>query len=475
MPLMRRNPTGGLTIKAALILGFGLTLAIWLVTGYQFAESMATAEEQATAIASRYVQAQDLLASLRTQVLASSGIARDALLDRTQQSLEVSRDQLENRLTLVRGTIASYVRVMNSVAERERLERLEAEALEFSETLNEALQSPPDDGSTGTQRFSGEVLPRRTALLRATEDLQTLNRAAFVQYRRDMAELQSSAERSTRAQLGIALLCGLAIAVAATLYAGRLEKRLVSQLVEDALKTRALQDLSLKIIRAQEDERRRIAHELHDEVGQALTAIKVELTLAERAAGPAGGIAPDLLQSAKKITDGALHTVRDLSHLLHPAVLDDLGLPEAIDSHLRDFSKRYGVRTEIKVNGLETRLPPDVEVAAYRMVQEAMTNVAKHAHATRCEVRLDRSDDRFEVRITDDGDGFTPSSTVVPRERRGLGLIGIRERALQLAGVVAVESAPGKGTVVRISLPPTTLAVTSVGIVSGAAAVPKTS
>jgi signal transduction histidine kinase len=109
------------------------------------------------------------------------------------------------------------------------------------------------------------------------------------------------------------------------------------------------------------------------------------------------------------------------------------------------------------------------------MVQEAMTNVAKHAHATRCEVRLDRSDDRFEVRITDDGDGFTPSSTVVPRERRGLGLIGIRERALQLAGVVAVESAPGKGTVVRISLPPTTLAVTSAGIVSGAAAVPKTS
>ena len=127
------------------------------------------------------------------------------------------------------------------------------------------------------------------------------------------------------------------------------------------------------------------------------------------------------------------------------------------------------------MNGLETRLPPDVEVAAYRMVQEAMTNVAKHAHATRCEVSLDRSDDRFEVRITDDGDGFTPSSAVVPRERRGLGLISIRERALQLAGVVAVESAPGKGTVVRISLPPTTLPVTSVGIASGAAVVAKTS
>ena len=109
MPLMRRNPTGGLTIKAALILGFGLTLAIWLVTGYRFAESRATAEQQAAAIASRYVHAQDLLASLRTQILASSGIARDALLDRTQQSLEASRDQLEDRLTLVRGTIASYV------------------------------------------------------------------------------------------------------------------------------------------------------------------------------------------------------------------------------------------------------------------------------------------------------------------------------------------------------------------------------
>jgi len=475
MPLMRRNPAGGLTIKAALILGFGLTLAIWLVTGYQFAESIATAEQQATAIASRYVQAQDLLASLRGQALTSSGIARDALLDRTHQPLDESRSQLRDRLTVLRGAIAGYVPVMNSAAEHEGFERLESEGAAYGQALSDALRSETEPGSVGTERFRGEVLPRRTALLRATEDLQTLNRSAFVEYRQNMAEVHSSAERSTRAQLGIALLCGLAIAVAATLYAGRLEKRLVSQLVEDALKTRALQDLSLKIIRAQEDERRRIAHELHDEVGQALTAIKVELALAERAARPAGGISPDLLQSAKKLTDGALHTVRDLSHLLHPAVLDDLGLPEAIDTHLRDFSKRYGVRTEIKVNGLETRLPPDVEVAAYRMVQEAMTNVAKHAHATRCEVSLDRSDDRFEVRITDDGDGFTPSSTVVPRERRGLGLISIRERALQLAGVVAVESAPGKGTVVRISLPPTTLPVTSVGIVSGAAAVPKTS
>jgi signal transduction histidine kinase len=119
--------------------------------------------------------------------------------------------------------------------------------------------------------------------------------------------------------------------VLATLYAGGLEKHLISQLRQDAVKTKALQDLSIKIIRAQEDERRRIAHELHDEVGQALTAIKVELSVAQRAmANP--GLSPAALESAQAITDGALHTVRDLSHLLHPAVLDDLGLPDAVDA-----------------------------------------------------------------------------------------------------------------------------------------------
>jgi signal transduction histidine kinase len=452
---MRRNPLGGLTIKAALTIGFGLTFGLWLVTGYQFTQEAAEAERQSADTAARYVQSQERLAALRAQTLVASGTVRDALLDRSQESPSETRRMLDERLAVVDDVLAQYVMVMDSVDERELIDHLRTEARHFAGTLRAALRDNADEQSDGRTKFREDVLPRRTALLDAADRLQSANRAAFVSYQAGLNDVHSDAERSMRQQLGLALLCSLGIAILATLYAGRLEKRLVSQLVEDALKTRALQDLSIKMIRAQEDERRRIARELHDEVGQALTAIKVELSVAERAIGD-GGSAPSV-RSAQAITDGALHAVRDLSHLLHPSVLDDLGLPEAVDTYLREFSKRYGVKTRLHQEGMAARFAPDVEVAAYRIIQEALTNVARHAHATQCVVSLVRRLDRCHITVQDDGHGFEASRLEQSGQRKGLGLIGMRERALQLSGMVSVQSTPGEGTRVSIDLPARTV------------------
>src|SRR4029079_6133417 len=134
---------------------------------------------------------------------------------------------------------------------------------------------------------------------------------------------------------------------------------------------------------AQEEERRTIARELHDEVGQLLTAIKVELAIAQRAI-QTDGASPEVLQDARSMTDNALHTVRDLSRLLHPALLDDLGLPTAVTFYLRAFAKRQGVRAELEQDGMDARLSPEIETAAYRIIQEALTNVARHARAAEC-------------------------------------------------------------------------------------------
>ena len=128
----------------------------------------------------------------------------------------------------------------------------------------------------------------------------------------------------------MALATSLGIALLATFYAGRLEDRIRRQRAKDVQNTRDLQHLSAKLLNAQEEERRSIARELHDEVGQALTAIKVELAMAQRAIDGAGGAAT-ALDDARSIADGVLHTVRDLSHLLHPALLDDLGLAAATE------------------------------------------------------------------------------------------------------------------------------------------------
>ena len=159
-------------------------------------------------------------------------------------------------------------------------------------------------------------------------------------------------------------------------YAGRLEARLRAQLERDARISSELQQTAAKVLNAQEEERRTIARELHDEVGQALTAIRVELDIAERTIETAGGSAAPLAE-AQAITDGALQTVRNLTQLLHPAALDDLGLPAVLDASLRGLQRRYNIRGELEQIDLPPRLPRDVELAAYRIVQEGLTNVAQ--------------------------------------------------------------------------------------------------
>jgi signal transduction histidine kinase len=155
----------------------------------------------------------------------------------------------------------------------------------------------------------------------------------------------------------------------------------------------------------------------------------------------------------RNLTEGALHTVRDLSRLLHPAVLDDIGLAAAVHTYVRDFRKRYDVEVEVEEEVMDCRLPSDAEAAAYRIVQEALTNVARHANARSCRVTLRRRNDAIEIAVDDDGIGFDPEAQRDAITHAGLGLLGMRERAARLSGTCTVDSAPGRGTRVVVSLP----------------------
>jgi signal transduction histidine kinase len=208
---------------------------------------------------------------------------------------------------------------------------------------------------------------------------------------------------------------------------------------------RDLQRLSSQIIRAQEDERRTIARELHDEVGQVLTAIKMELATAERAIA-GGSPAADVLLPARTIADGALQTIRDLSRLLHPTILDDLGLPAAVELYLKEFGTRNGLTVTFTHEGMGDRLGAETEAAAYRIVQEAITNVLKHARASACIVQLQRLPNTLLIMVEDNGVGFDPQEAGREGAPDGLGLISIRERVGHLRGTLRIESAPGRGT-----------------------------
>jgi signal transduction histidine kinase len=178
--------------------------------------------------------------------------------------------------------------------------------------------------------------------------------------------------------------------------------------------------------------------------------LKVELDVAQRSI--AAGLPATALTEAQAIADRAIKTVRNLTQLLHPAALDDLGLVAAIDSSLRGLSRRQEIRTELHQRDLPERLPREVELAAYRIVQEAITNVGKHANASRCDVHLTQLDDRLLIEVEDDGIGFL-DDTDRPIIARGLGLISVRERASRLGGTFNILSEPGHGTRLIVSLP----------------------
>lgn len=450
---VRHGLLEGLTIKAALAIGFGLTFGLWLFAGYSFTRRMADVQREAAAINLRYMQAQELLSTVRTHVLLGSVYVRDALLDPDPRTADDYRRQLQDTYRSIDQVLRQYVPVLDSAAERERVGRLRREIDDFRTTLTEILASDTSRWpSEARMLLRTRIVPKREVVIRVSEEVQTLNRNAFVQQRTGITEIHRGAQRRVWQQLGLALLASLGIAVLATLYAGRLEDRLRRQRAKDAENTRDLQRLSAQLIKAQEEERRSIARELHDEVGQVLTAIKVELAVAQRAI-EAGDRSGRVLEDARSITDGALQTVRDLSHLLHPALLDDLGLPAAIEWYVRGFSRRHGVRVDVLHDGMEERLVPETEAAAYRIVQEALTNVAKHAQATSCRVYVQRLPNTVLITIEDDGVGFLAAESQQAGAHRGLGLIGIRERVSHLRGTVRLETALGRGTRLTVELP----------------------
>ncbi|NMB75301.1 MAG: sensor histidine kinase [Myxococcales bacterium] len=209
-----------------------------------------------------------------------------------------------------------------------------------------------------------------------------------------------------------------------------------------------MRELSQRWLSLQEVERRAVARELHDGVGQALTALRLDLEVLG-AAGGEDAKARQTVARARARADDAIEEVRRAAARLGPAMLDELGLVEAVRRYLADFRERTGTRAELALPPLSTRFPPEVESACFRFIQEGLTNVSRHAGASTVRMEMAVRTGELDVRLEDDGRGFSPGES----EGRGLGLRGIRERVALLGGSFSIESAPGQGTRLRVRLP----------------------
>ena len=195
------------------------------------------------------------------------------------------------------------------------------------------------------------------------------------------------------------------------------------------------------VIKAQEEERKRIARELHDETSQSLTSLIIGLRMVEEVLPEDSTEIRQRLNSITDLAHQTLNEVHNMAIRLRPSVLDDLGLAAALRSYAKEFTQNTGIKVELQMLSMTVRLSPEMETVLYRVIQEALTNVARHAEAENCRVTLRRKDDMLQGIIEDDGKGFDPQQVMMSEEKgRGLGLHGMKERIELVGGSLELES-----------------------------------
>ena len=438
------------TTRAALLAGFLVIFAVWLASTFYFTERLAMAQEQSAAIHARYARGQDLLFALQSQVLLASIYVRDALVA-DQASAAAARGQLRELQSQVDQELEQYDAV-ESGNHGAAWRRLEGEVRDYWDAAVRLTAPDPEDRIAAEHRLHNEVIPRRDAIVSLSDELRQVMADNASEEQQQVGDTNATLRRWIWGTTAFAAVVGFGIAVLSTWYVGRLETNIRDDRDVISRNRQELRRLSGRLVRAQEDERRTIARELHDEIGQALTAVDVDLAIVESAVGD-NGRAGEAVREARTVAQHALSGVRDLSQLLRPSMLDDFGLPDTLRWYLRKFSDRTGVQTELVEDRLNDRLPIDVEVCVYRTVQEALTNVSRHAQARACRVFVQRVASSVIVTVEDDGVGWQAPRPGDTATRDGLGLVGIRERVADLGGTFRIEGKSGKGTRLTIELP----------------------
>ncbi len=385
------------------------------------------------------------LDQIRSQIYLSGTYVRDLLLSPDASGAAAQSARLASLKGDTQTAIQTYSRRLEP-EEREPFLALQNEIEEYWRVLNQTIAWTPDERNQKRDSFFyDELIPRRTAMLQIADRIALVNEHGLTRSEERLAASYGSLRRSLMVTFGVALAGGFILALLTIGYTLRLERELERRLEENAHARADLQELSARLVRAQENERRTLARELHDEVGQSLSAILMEAENAE--------FAEDLseirehLASVRTLAEKTVNEVRDLALLLRPSMLDDFGLVPALNWHAREMTKRTGLNVVVTADDDADDLPDEHKTCIYRLVQEAVNNSARHANARTVEVVVRHEGSRVQFSVRDDGAGFDT------RFVRGLGLLGMEERVRRLGGQLQLDSQLGRGTLISAQLP----------------------
>ena len=434
-------PTRPFDARMILLIGLGGLLALMSGAGIYTIRSLSSIRTRHESIRARYLERNRTLNQVRSDLYLSSTYVRDYLLDPDIQTAEENRRRFEGIRDDLNSRIALYGRLVLP-SQRKRWRELE-ESLDQYWTLLAPVWSWDQETrrTNGYEYYRNEVVTRRSHLLGIADEVGGFNEQQLTQGDRELDEVFDSVQQRLGIWLVVSLICGGVLALVSMAKLLTLERR--------AAEARAaLQELSARLVSAQEEERKNISRELHDEVGQSLSALLVRLS--NLRATVRGGEHPEFdeeLSLVRRLAEESVRVVRNMALLLRPSMLDDLGLVAALQWQAREVSRHHGPAVTLEADNVPDVLPEQHSICIYRVVQEALHNVVRHSEAKRVTIRIRSKDSRLALSIRDDGKGFIAGTG------RGMGILGMQERVTHLGGTFQVDSQPTQGTELLVTLP----------------------
>jgi signal transduction histidine kinase len=431
-----------------LVLAFGCLMMLMIGADVATINRARKLHAAVTEVTEHYSRNAQRLEQIRGGIHLTSILVRDYLLDpRLELASRYSLELKETR-TRVNKQVEDLFRFMPT-RERPKLQQMRDELASYWETLDPVFAWTPQERQAYSFPFLRDrVIPKRESALNLTADVEAFNNAALDQQRMEIDRRETEFNSFLQRVVLLSLITGLTVAFVVTYRVSQLEARNVEHHKRTQRAEAQMRQLSHQLVHAQEEERKAISRELHDEIGQMLTGLRMEFRgLARMHSAPAEEFQARLDQG-KALLDQALQAARDIAMGLRPSMLDDLGLEAALQWQIRDFCRRHDIPVNLTVNAQLEDLPDQHKTNLYRIVQEALTNCARHSKAKAIIISIRQFESELLVSVSDDGIGLAPRA-----HGGGLGLIGIQERARELGGSIVIDSAPEQGTRLTVSIP----------------------
>jgi signal transduction histidine kinase len=284
----------------------------------------------------------------------------------------------------------------------------------------------------------------------------------------EFSDTRISAARHLLTLLALCVMLAIVVAWFSLAHSDSLERAAQSQYQEVTHAKQELEQLSARLLETEEEGRKKLARELHDEIGQAVAILQIEITNANSLPDDQLPALRQHLVHAREVAERTVQTVRNISLLLRPTLLDDLGLIPAVQWLLEDFIRRTGIQCSLAADEIDENLPDSIKTCIYRIIQESLHNCEKHAGASKAEISISQCGDSLTIDVKDNGRGFQTNASSARGRSIGLGILGMRERATRVGGALNIETAPGHGTRVLLAVPvPKTVQTQAMPVRSG--------